>query len=923
MDTTVVGRDRALGATRAFLTAAREGPQALLVEGDAGIGKTTVWLAAVDAARADGRRVLDTIAEPVEARMSFVALADLIGDCYDEVRSELPGPQREALDQALLRGSVSAAGSPDRRTIGTALRSALIALAARGPIVIAVDDIQWLDGASAQALAFALRRLDGHPVGVLATHRVPPADGDWLALRRAVGEQRFTRIALGPLTPAALRTIVQQRLGFTYPAPVLRRVVDVCAGNPMFALEIARGLGPDPAIAPGRPLPVPEQFHELLAARIADLSAAGRQALLVAASLSHPAAELIEQAASPAGLESAATAGLLRVRDGRVTFAHPLYAAATQAQATTARLRALHARLARLVKDPEERARHLALATVSPDPAVAATIEEAAVLARTRGAWSSAAELLEQARRLTPTSERAHADALTVRAAEHHIYAGDRPRARALLHEALSRGARGSLRADALRLLADASYHEHSFAEAERLLEQALAVVEDPSLEVSIELTIAYVLCNHLEDFPGALAHAERGLQTAIGLGDDGLRGDALAVLAMVRFLTGHGPDWEAVRTALALEDPSRVVTIERRPSWIAALLEAFTGRLGEARAELTALRTVTERSGDETGVAQILYWLAWVEGCSGELDRAVSLAGQSLVLAGLAGSEQTRAWAWAHLAHVHALRGDAVATRSAAAAATEICTTVGHRLPMIWVAAALGQLELSLGDPAAAWAAVSALLEPVERDGIGEPFLVFLPAALEALIGLGELDRAERLLLDFEQRAVALDRVWARALAGRCRGLLLAQRGDLTGARAALADAIDQHARQPMPFELGRTLLVQAQVLRRARARRQARESLEQSLTLLDEIGAARWAGHARAELARIAAVRRSQELTATEQRVTRLAADGLSNKAIAAALFVSVHTVEVHLSHAYAKLGIGSRRQLPLALLALASHR
>jgi DNA-binding CsgD family transcriptional regulator len=908
----LVGRDRAVTATNGFLAGLQAGPRGLIVEGDAGIGKSAVWRASLDAAREAGYLVLHAVGEQVEARMSFVGLADLIGERCDEFAGALPSRQREALDYALLRGNGAAASAPDERTIGTALRSAIVALVRQSPVVIAIDDLQWLDAATAAAVAFAARRLEGHAVGVLVTARTPPAATDRLGLRRAVGDERCARLRLGPLSATTLQTILERQLGFSYPAPVLRRVAHVSAGNPLFALEIARALGPKPALAPGQPLPVPEEFGELVTERVGRLSAAGRHALLTGAALSHPTVELVERASSAAGLEAAEAAGLLRSQDGRVAFAHPLYASAVYASTTDGRRRALHRRLAELVDDPEEHAHHLGLATPRADEGVAATLEAAADLARTRGGWSSAADLLEHARRLTSASDPDTADRRAVRAAEHHVHAGDRPRARALLEEVVGRARRGPLRCDALRLLADVRYNENSFSEAGELLEAALAETADAALAVSIQLAVAYVRCHHLGTYASALPYTDRALATALELGDDGLLAEALAVKAMVYFLNGRGIDWPALDRALELEDSSRVTALDLRPAWIAALLNVYSGRLDDGRARLQALRADAERSGDESDVAQILFWLAWVESVNGALPASLALGRDALAQASVSGSEQSRAWAFAQLAVTQAQLGDAAACRSSAAAGTEICATIGTRLPLLWISAGLGLLEFSLGNLDAAWAAVATMTEAVELQGVGEPTLVFLPVALETLIGLGELERVERLLCEFEDRARAVDRVWALVSAARCRAVLLAEQGDLKGSQAALECALADHQRQSMPFELARTLLVQGQVKRRARARRLARESLSRALGAFEEMGAAVWAQRARTELESLVVQQPHGGLTTAERRVAELAAAGLSNKEIAGRLFIAVHTVEVHLSHAYAKLGIRSRAQL-----------
>src|SRR3954469_6573304 len=397
----VVGREHELAVARAVVDGLTGGPQALLIEGDAGIGKTAVWRAALGLAG----RALVCVADEADARLSFSGLADLLDEVADAVLPALPPPQREALEVALVR-RVSASGRPpDPMAAGAAVRAVLEELAREGPLVIAVNDAQWLDPATARVLAFALRRLHGRPVGVLATVRAPLTAADPLGLERAFGE-RLRRVRLGGLGMAPLGTILEARQGRPYSRPPLRRIAQASGGNPLYALEIARALGPSPALAPGAPLPVPDSLAELLAGRVAAVAPAARGALLAAAALSHPRVALVERAASAEGLLAAEDAGLVRVAGDRVRFVHPLYASAIYAAAARGRRRELHGRLAELVEDSEERVRHLALATVGRDETVAAALEDAAAGARARGAWDAAGELLEQASALTPIEDR-------------------------------------------------------------------------------------------------------------------------------------------------------------------------------------------------------------------------------------------------------------------------------------------------------------------------------------------------------------------------------------------------------------------------------------------------------------------------------------------------------------------------------------
>jgi DNA-binding CsgD family transcriptional regulator len=905
---TLVDRQQELAAARSLLTGLDDGPRGLLVEGDAGIGKTAVWRSALTEAERRGCRVLRCVAEQAEARLAFVGLGDLASGLADDHLATLPAPQREALEVALVRREAGEE-PPDPTAVGVGLRSLLLRAAQDGPVVVAIDDVQWLDPATARALAFALRRLAGRAVGVLLTARTPLVEPDPLGLERALGGERYTRLRLGPLGLEAVRSLIEQRLGYSFPRPALQKIAQACGGNPLFALEIARALGPAPALEPGAPLPVPESLRELVAGRIAELPLHARGTLLVAAALSHPTVEVVERASSAQGLVAAEESGLVGVEGDRIRFAHPLYASAVYAGAASGRRRALHRWLADQVTEPEERMRHLALGAAQADERVARGLEEAAAAARARGAWETAGELLEHARALTPYKLAGSARVRGMRAAEHPIHAGDRPRARALLEEILADTPPGPTRSDALRLLAEVRYNEQGFAGIEPLLEEALAGAGDPVRAVAIELDLTYVHCNHGGNFDAADPHADRALAQAARTGDPTLLAEALAVRAMVDFLIGRGVDWAMLDRALALEGGQRAVPLYLRPSAIAACLKLWVGRYDEAREELTALRADAVADGDESDLAYLMSWLAALELAGGDLGAAEALADEAAAHAALAGSEFNRAWALAQRAMAHAYRGDADATRAAAAEAAEICERFEATNPMIWVSAALGVLELSLGDPAAAWAALE--LPATAVDAREEPMAIVLAPAVEALIAMGDLDRAEPMLERFEQRAGRRDRAGALAEARRCRALLLAARGDLPAAHAESERALIEHERLHAPLERARTLLAQGQIARRRKQKKVARESLEAALALFETHGAGEWAKRARDDIARLGR-RRQTELTASEGRVADLVAQGLSNKDVAQRLFVTVHTVEVHLSHAYAKLGVRSRTQL-----------
>jgi DNA-binding CsgD family transcriptional regulator len=336
-----------------------------------------------------------------------------------------------------------------------------------------------------------------------------------------------------------------------------------------------------------------------------------------------------------------------------------------------------------------------------------------------------------------------------------------------------------------------------------------------------------------------------------------------------------------------------------------------YVGRHAEARERLARVQIEALDRGDESDLAFIGLWRSWLEVRSGHFATAISVAEEACSIAGLTGSDSVRR-------HLIAQRALAYACRGEPAAALRDCAEAAdgspHPWAAVWIAASRSSLELSRGDPGAAWAACEEVTAQVEQHGVGEPTLAFfLPDAIEALIATDTLDRADKLLGAFAARGRELDRAWGLATAERCRGLLLAARGDLSGARQALDQALAHHDQLDMPLERARTLLVSGIVERRAHRPARARDHLGQALTICEQLGAALWAERARQELEKLAARRsRGHELTDAERRVAQASARGLTNREVAAALFLSPKTVEAHLSSTYRKLGISSRAAL-----------
>jgi DNA-binding CsgD family transcriptional regulator len=819
-------------------------------------------------------------------------------------------------------------------------------------VLVAVDDVHLLDVPTARALEFAARRLSAEPVGFLVSVQLgselsprifeQSVDEYRAALLRLLGRpgapartfeqavvgDRAGRLRLAPLGPDSLHRLIVERHGRGLPRPLLARVARVSLGNPLHALEIAGALLRQGLPAPGDVLPVPEDLQTLVAARIRRLAPATREALLLAAALSRPVPGVV----APDRLAEAEEQRLVTIGDdGSVTFTHPAFAAAVYAGAPRQLRRAAHRELAARVTEVEERARHVALAADGPDEHVAGLLDRAVAAARSRGAPEAAAELTEQALALTLPGDRVAAHRRALAAAKHHFHAGDWERAHGLLKTAVA-GAPGELaradapgelaRADALLLLGEIRYQQDNWPEAIALFQEALTLGSlDPRLTVTIRLHLAFAN-GAVGELEAAAAHIGQSMAGAERLGEGPLLAETLAGSAMIGFLRGQVVDAARLARALELEDPDRQTMIYLRPTMIAGLLALYQGDLEGARATLGRLCALVTERGEESDLPFVLTNLAWLECLGGDLAAAWRAASAALELAGQAGSEAMQASARCLCTLVHAWQGEADAARAEATEGVAGSVHSGWKVRIPWALSALSMLDLSLGDPRGAAATLRPLLAEAEAHGVGDPFACFfLPDGIEALIALGELERAERLTALLEARGREFGGVWAVATGARCRGLLLSATGELDGALAALERAMQAHEQLAMPGERARTLLALGRLRRRRREKQLAAAALTAALAEFERIGAARWAAQARAELARARPVRvTAGELTATERRISDLAAEGFTNLEIAAHLFISPKTVEAKLAKVYRKLGVRSKAELARHMATLA---
>ena len=913
----VVGRERELEVAAQLLGGLEGGAAALVFEGEPGIGKTRVLTEAV--ARAPvGCTVLSARPTKAESRLAFAGLADLLEPVVGGVIADLPEPQRRAIAVALLREEPGPGGL-DQRAVCAAGLSVVRALAEAGPVVVAIDDLQWLDRTSSRVLDFVLRRVETLPVGVLACERLDGPRALALDLRSAFPAERFTGVRLEPLSLAALQRVVKQGLGRTFSRRTLLRIERAAAGNPFFALELARALPADASATTA--LPMPDRLLGLVEERIAGLPGLARAQLLAAAALGSPTVGLVLSATpatrlkARAVLDRAVEADVIKVDGSRVRFSHPLFAEGVYSAASVAERRAAHQRLARLVGGVEERARHLALAASGdPDPYLADILESAAEHARRRGAPDVAAELADRARLLTPPGDAHERLSRTIMAAELHSHIGELERARGMVGAVLREAPSGRLRADALRLLGDTHAHEDSFLEAHTLFESALEEAGDaPELRSALELRLTYGL-NVQGDFPAIASHARRAVTLAQRAGNEGLLAEALAVGAIADCLIGRGIDEERIERALALEDPNRQTPVAFRPSVIAGCVAIYAGKLQRGERILTQLRRRLLERGEESDVPFVSAQLVWATSWAGRLEAAAAYADEGLEIASRIGAESMRCIALAYAAVGAAYAGEQELTRRLISECRELAPRTNFQIALLWVGWAQAVLALSLDDPKAADAALAPLSAPFEHEEVPDPVRpFFLPDQIEALAALGRLELAERLLDNFEDAARRLDRRWALMSSARCRALLLAASGDLEAASGAGKSALALCEGVELRIEVARTFLVAGQLERRRRQKRAAVEHLRKAASEFEQMGARLWAERARAELGRVG-LRPSapDELTESERRVAELAAAGRKNREVAAQLYLSPKTVEATLARVYRKLEIHSRAEL-----------
>jgi DNA-binding CsgD family transcriptional regulator len=848
-----------------------------------------------------------------EVQLAFAALGDLLADFLGEALPTLPAPQRQALEVALLleEGHGTA---PDVRAVAVAVLGVLRLVARSSPVLVAVDDVQWVDKSTALVLEFAFRRLRVEPIRFLGAVRVEPGEDARVQLAAAFAEDR--RVRLGSLSVGATHRLVRERLGLALPRPLLLRVHTTSGGNPFYALEIARALQrADGSPEAGAGLPVTAPLQDLVRARLAALPRVVQDVLLVVASLATPTVSDVE-AVVPRGrsrLAAAAAAGVLRLEDDFVAFSHPLLASAVYFSAPPERRRRVHRQLAAVVCDGEERARHLALAAPRRNAAVAAALEQAAVGAARRGASDAAADLYELAAARTPWDAPEDLRRRRCAAADTHAASGAIGRATAILQALRVELPPGDERAEILLRLARLARDLPSLIDlADRARCEATRDRVLASAHLALAMAWPYRGIDH------ALMHGRLALEYAERADDRALVTAILTRLANWELWAGETTPG-LIERALASKVRNDGMRGDLDPRFPSALRRMYQGHLVEARTLLDELLDEAQQDGDEIEANVARGRLVDVELRAGDWERAAAQAAAVYEQVEQIGLEYDNGMGVYWRALVDAHLGVVDRARSDAALASELAVRASSENVRVLALGLSGFLDLSLEDTGTAREQLTPTVKWLRSKKLALATHPMAAYAIEAIIGGGDVEGARALIAQFDDEAHALESPWAIAIAARCRGLAASAEGDLEVALETLEHAVALTVDRPWPFECARTLLALGRTQRRAKRRRAARASIEAARDTFAALGAVLWVAQARRELQAIGGRSPSgSELTAAEERVAVLVARGRTNREVAAALYLTERTVEGHLTRIYAKIGVHSRTELAHRLAA-----
>jgi DNA-binding CsgD family transcriptional regulator len=885
----------------------------LTLTGEPGVGKSVLLEKAVE--RATGMRVLRARGVQSEAHIPFAGLADLLRPALF-LLNRVPGPQAEALEGAL---ALIPSRAQDRFAIGSATLSLLAAYAELGPVLVVVDDAHWIDGSSADALAFAFRRLVADPVGVLLAVRSEHSS--------VLSGTEADRVEIAGLDLLAAAELVTAEVG-AVPDELLGRLHRETGGNPLGLLEMARQADSLDRGGPlDTPLPVRTSVSEIYLDRIRSLHRGAAAVVLLAASSDLTDVALLTRASGALGadiadLAEAEEARLVQLKDERVEFSHPLIRSAVYNDASPDRRRKAHRALAGALPDREadRRAWHLALAALGPDAAACSALAQAADRALERNAYEVAARAFERSSRLAgPDELRAE---LLCRAARCAWDAGLPGRAGELIDQAQGFAAGEAIGIALEHLRGQISVRQGPVASGLGYLmgaaERSAPIGADDSVVILAEAVQAAF-------YAGDTATMLRAVDAINSLRDrvasERAAFYAAMALGMAYTFTGRARIG-AEQLHLAIDIAAGVVAPDD-PQWHAwtAMCNLYLRESG-ARRDLLEQAAAVARSRTALGVlVYLLCYLAIDHATADRWPEAEAGFHQVLALARETGHRTDLSAALARLAWLEARQGRTDTCLGHAEESLSIAADLGLRLCEIWVHAALGELHLAHGESKQAVEHFTAQQRLMDSCDISDVDLSPAPELVDLHLRSGASGEAAELAAAYQEAALEKGLPWARARAARARGLVAPE----AEMEALFDEALQAHSQTPDSFETARTQLAYGSRLRRSRQRVRAREQLRAAIDTFDRLGAQPWATQARTELAatgekaRARSVTTRDDLTPQEMQIAILLSAGRTTREAASAMFLSPKTIEYHLRNVYRKLDCRNRGELSAALVAV----
>ncbi len=896
--------DECAAVDRLISDARRHRSSTLVIRGEPGVGKSALLRHAVR--QADGMTILRATGVEAELELSFAAVHQLLHPVVERTAG-LPRPQAAALRSAL----GLQAGQHDRFLASAGLLSLLADLADDQPVLVAVDDAQWLDRASADALLFVARRLHSEGVGTIVAAR----DGED---RTFIGDG-LPQIRLTGLDRDAASALLDDNLTVEVTPQVRRTLIRLTGGNPLALLELPSALTAEQlaghAALPD-PLPISRDLERAFLHRVRSRSPASQRLLLVAAAEDLGDVDVILRGGVASGYDVTAladveAAGLVAIDHGRLRFRHPLVRSAVYKGATAPQLRAAHASLADAFDrhaDPDRSAWHRAASILGRDDRVAEELERSAHRARARSGHAAAALALERAADLTTDPH--HAAGRLIAAADAAFTAGHLERVGPLLDRAVP------------------------------LVDDAATTADMELLRGQVERTAgtmgrAYdILASGAEHIAPIDPHRALAMLTGAGLAAWGRNDhDRLRATASRMVELGDGPATPTSHAATMVQAFARIVTDDaagatapigtvmraaersRRADEL-AMAGAAASFIGDDAASLRLFARAADAARAEGAVAVLVTMLAahaTVEAWTGRVRSATAHATEGLRLATQTGQGTYLAVYRATLAWLSALRGDSDECDRLADAAIRAGLEQEFAPATSLATWALGLDRLAAGHPEEAHARLAPLVLPGSQRTHPTVAVAATGDIVEAAVMTDAPEAARAAVAALERFAANTHAQWALAVAARSRGVL--GEGDVD---ADFGEALAHHARGTRPFEHGRTLLSYGTWLRRQRRRMDARQQLRAALQIFEQLGAAPWAARTQVELrASGETVRRRdpaavEQLTPQELQIVQIVRTGATNKQVAARLYLSPRTIDYHLRKVFVKLGLSSRAEL-----------